>query len=102
MRFNLELGAGEYRHADVLFIGHIAKVSLWMGDPINSVESQYQMQFGDDWVAKGDLEKAHDAIRVAIADALDRGFDPFPVELLPERSSPRWVGRILDLSNPQQ
>ncbi len=100
MRFNLDIGAGEYCLADVHFFGHLAKVSLWMGDPANAVESQYQMQFGDDWVSKRDLEKAHDAIRVAVADALERGFDPFPVELLPERSSPRWIGRILNLANP--
>jgi hypothetical protein len=102
MRFNLDIGAGEYRLADVGVFGHLATVSLWMGDPVQAAESQYQLQFGDDWASKGDLEKSHDAIRVSVADALERGFDPVPVELRPDRKSPRWLGRILDVTNTQQ
>jgi hypothetical protein len=41
MRFNLEIGAGDYRLADVDLFGRLATVTLWMGVPAQAVESRY-------------------------------------------------------------
>ncbi len=101
MRFNIEVGAGDYRLADVVLIGHIVDISLWMGNPAQAAESQYRLQFDENWPAKTENEKAHDAIRVAVADALARGFDPALVQLLPVGESARWPGRITDLAGKQ-
>jgi hypothetical protein len=93
MQFNLEVGPEKWL-ANVGLIGHMASVSIWRGDPINAAESQYRLQFGDAWVAKPDMEKGQDAIRVAVADTLANGFDVELITLVIENDSPRWPGRI--------
>lgn len=93
MRFQLEVGP-DWWTADVGLIGHLARVAIWQGDVATAPQSQYQLQFGDTWVAKADMEKGHDAIRVAMADALANGFDVDLITLIIENDSPRWPGRI--------
>ena len=100
MRFNLEVGPEKWL-ADVGLVGHMASISIWRGDPHTAAESQYRLQFGDAWVAKADLEKGHDAIRVAVADTLANGFDVELITLVIESNSPRWPGRISALNGSQ-
>lgn len=100
MRFNLEVGPGKWL-ANVSFVGHLASVSIWQGDHLHAAESQYRLQFGEAWTAKPDMEKGHDAIRVAVADTLANGFDPDFITLVIENDSPRWPGRITGLTGPQ-
>lgn len=102
MRLNLEIGPGDNRLADVTVFGRVAHVSIWMGDPVEAVESRYTLQFDDTWATKSDLQKCDDALRVAVAHALNNAFDPFLIELLPESESARWQGRIFPIAGPSQ
>lgn len=101
MRFNLEQGAGEYRHADVEFVERSAKISLWMGDPAHAPASLYKVEFDKTWPPELDIHSAHDAIRAAVAHALVNNFDPSLVVLMFTAETPRWSGRIIDLAGGQ-
>lgn len=101
MRFNLEIGPGGNRLADVTIFGRLANVSIWTGDPVQAAESKYLLQFNDEWAKKIELEKCRDAIRVAVADVLESDFDPALIRLIVESDSPRWAGRIIGIPGPQ-
>lgn len=76
MRFNFSTGLGDKRLAEVKVFGHVAHVSIWMGSPVLAAEYRYLLQFGDVWGEKSNQAKCEDAVRVAIADALEGQFDP--------------------------
>ena len=94
MRFNFSTGPGDKRLAEVKVFGHVAHVSIWMGSPVQAAESRYLLQFGDAWDQKSDQAKCEDAVRVAIADALEGQFEPDLVELVIDQGHVRWGGRI--------
>lgn len=95
MRFNLEIDCGNFKMADADKFGRLVNVSLWMGNPADAVESRYKIAYPKAWPPEIDVMKIEDAVRVAMAHALNREFDPFLVTLIVEEESPRWQGRLI-------